>query len=166
MVGPGNNKFMNNRGYNGGYNNARRGDDTQFQRQAVQPARPETLPDDFTGAAENVITGLLHQVRDRNVIDISNSKIRRLFSLVIPVFNRERLSANEKISKESRDALMMARVRMAYEAGRDPTVKEFIEKSKLMEYIKGIGDDREKFIRFSRYMEALVAWHRYYGDKN
>ena len=60
---------------------------------------------------------------------------------------------------------MMARVRIAYEAGRDNTVKNFIAKAKLMEYIKGAGDDRETFVSFVHYMEALVAWHRYHGGR-
>ena len=34
------------------------------------------------------------------------------------------------------------------------------------EYIKGIQMNREKFIRFAHYMEALVAYHRYYGGRD
>ena len=57
------------------------------------------------------------------------------------------------------------RVRLVYEAGRDDTVKNFVKKCKLLEYIKGVGDDLNKFFAFSQYMEALVAYHRYFGGK-
>ena len=70
------------------------------------------------------------------------------------------------MSQESVEGLMMARVRVAYEAGRDPEVSKFVKEAKLMEYIKGVGKDRKEFLRFARYMEALVAWHRFYGGKN
>ena len=63
--------------------------------------------------------------------------------------------------------LQMLRIRILYEAGRDERdVKPFVEKSKLLEYIKGIQMNREKFIQFAHYMEALVAYHRYYGGRD
>ena len=33
-------------------------------------------------------------------------------------------------------------------------------------FIKGIGNSRAEFIRFARYMEALVAYHRFFGGKD
>lgn len=56
-------------------------------------------------------------------------------------------------------------VRVIYESGRDSGTKEFVEKTKLLEYLKWIGNDRKRLIRFTRYMEALVAFHRYFGGK-
>ena len=59
----------------------------------------------------------------------------------------------------------MMRIRTAYEAGRDPATKVFVEKAHLLQYLKGIGTGREDLIAFAHYMEALVAYHRYYGGK-
>ena len=164
MVGPGGSRNGNYGGYQGG---APRRDGWQRQaEQQAQPAAAETLPENYADAAEAVILGLLHEDRGgKMVIDITSSKIRRLFSLITPIYNKERLRTEEKITTESKQALMMARVRIAYEAGRDNTVKNFIAQAKLMEYIKGAGDDREKFVSFAHYMEALVAWHRYHGGR-
>ena len=36
------------------------------------------------------------------------------------------------------------------------------KKAKLLEYIKDIGSSRAKLIAFTQYMEALVAYHRFY----
>ena len=56
------------------------------------------------------------------------------------------------------------RVRILYDAGREKdAVKSFVEAAHLLQYIKGIGTNREKFINFANYMEALVAYHRYLG---
>ena len=53
----------------------------------------------------------------------------------------------------------------AYEGGRDSKVKDFIAKAYLLEYLKGIGSSRDDFIRFAHYMEALVAYHRFFGGR-
>ena len=59
----------------------------------------------------------------------------------------------------------LIRMRMLYEAGRDQDVKIFVEKTKLIEYLKGIGNSRSSFIDYAHYLEALVAYHRYYGGR-
>ena len=80
---------------------------------------------------------------------------------------REKLRTAEKeLLPDSAAKLGMMRVRTAYEAGRDSAVKNFVEQAKLLQYIKGIGLDREAFLHFAHYMEALVAYHRYYGGKD
>ena len=55
---------------------------------------------------------------------------------------------------------------MAYEAGRDLTVKDFVEEAGLLEQLKDVQSDRKKLLLFCRYMEALVAYHRYYGGRD
>ena len=61
-------------------------------------------------------------------------------------------------------------MRFVYEVGRDPRgyngVKDFVNKSKIIECIDQIGSDKEKFLLFCKYMEALVAYHKYYGGRD
>ena len=76
---------------------------------------------------------------------------------------------------ESVVTINLMRVRVAYEYGRDTgesvgkdkayPMKDFISQSHLLEYLKGISTDRADLIRFAHYMEALVAFHRYFGGK-
>lgn len=49
-------------------------------------------------------------------------------------------------------AIGMMRIRFAYECGRDAKVKSFVEKARLMNYLKGTGNSREEFIKLARYM--------------
>lgn len=124
---------------------------------------PETVPEDYVQAAETVMRDVLNQGPS-----ITTSKIRNLLSLVTDVYNVENLRTEQTLLPESISRLMMMRVRVLYEtgrsaSGRDKGTKNFIEKAKLLEYLKGIGNDRENLIRFAHYMEALVAYHRYYG---
>ena len=67
--------------------------------------------------------------------------------------------------EESQLKLMRLRVRIIYDAGREQAVRAFVEKAQLLEYIKGIGKSRAEMIQFAHYMEALVAYHRYYGGR-
>ena len=57
------------------------------------------------------------------------------------------------------------KMRCAYEAGRDKAVADLVEKSNLINYIDNIKDSRDNFITFFHYVEALVAYHRYYGGR-
>lgn len=88
-------------------------------------------------------------------------------SAIFIIYNIEKLRTAEKeLLPDSAAKLGMMRVRTAYEAGRDSAVKNFVEQTKLLQYIKGIRLDRKAFLNFAHYMEALVAYHRYYGGKD
>ncbi len=40
------------------------------------------------------------------------------------------------------------------------------ESAKIIDILKEIGGSRGKYILFSRYMEALVAFRKYHGGKD
>ena len=115
------------------------------------------MPGDYLDKAEKLMAELAGR--------ISTSKIRRLYSMVTEIYNQEILSTEERLSPESTAAIGMMRVRFAYEAGRDEKVKDFISRSKLMNYLKDVGDSREKFMDFARYVEALIAYHKFLGGR-
>lgn len=117
------------------------------------------LPDDYVSEAERVIGIIAGMKRNEQ---ISSSKLRNLYSLIINACNADHVNAGEKLSRKSVNMLMSARVRMVYECGRDANVKEFVSTAKLIGYMKAIGDSSEKLTAYANYMEALVAYHRFY----
>ncbi len=132
-------------------------------RETVKPASPMPLPKDFVDAAEKVMLELkTEKDEDYKKSVISTSKIRNLMSMVMDIYNVEILRNDQTLLDESIQSIAMARVRMIYEAGREQAVKDFLKKAKLLEYIKDIGSSRAKLIAFTQYMEALVAYHRFY----
>ncbi len=151
---------------NGNYNNRNgnySGNRSGYQSGAVNPPPttvPMDLPADYVDKAEEIMSRLIGQQRSK----LTTTKLRSILSIVSDIYNREvgRLSEKE-LSAEDQTAVQMLRVRIAYETKRDQSVKEFINETHLLEYIKGLGKDRKKFLAFSHYMEALVAYHRYYG---
>ena len=72
----------------------------------------------------------------------------------------------DKLSEELIGQINYMKIRFYYEAGREPKVKELLEKAKVFDIMKQISNSRENYILFSRYMEALVAFRKFYGGKD
>lgn len=53
-----------------------------------------------------------------------------------------------------------------YECGREALVKNFVEEADILPILKEINGSKKNYILFSRYMEALIAFHKYYGGKD
>ena len=86
--------------------------------------------------------------------------------MISDIYNIEINRTETTLLPENQNRIQMVRVRLAYECGREDAVKKFVYETDLLSYIKGIHDSRNEFIRFARYMEALVAYHRFYGGDN
>lgn len=119
------------------------------------------VPEDYVDAADAV----MQQLSQSNAKGgkLTTSKLRNILTLVSDIYNTENRRRDDAISSESAAKLQMLRIRVLYEAGREQSVKKFVETSKLLAYIKGIDKNRENMLRFCHYMEALVAYHRFYG---
>ncbi len=135
---------------------------------------PEKLPEDFAEFARIVMWEKVGGPDKRDSTKrfygkLTTSKLRRFLALIVDILNDERLNTQEELQQESIHKLMTARVRFAYEVGRDTSrdeeVRKFVDAAGLMTYIKNVGKSRKEFLAFAGYMEALVAWHRYYGGR-
>ena len=149
-------------------NNRRDGKDPQ---KALPPETvPRKVPENYVDEAERIMRALIS-----SGTTVTTSKIRNLLSLVTDIYNDESIRTEDKLKPDSVVKLNLMRVRVAYEYGRDNgesvgkdkayPMKEFITQAHLREYLKGISTDRADLIRFAHYMEALVAFHRYFGGK-
>ena len=96
---------------------------------------------------------------------ITTSKLRNILSLLLDVYNTEMLRTEETICPDSQVKLQMARIRIAYECGRDRNTKEFVDAAHLLPWLKDIGNSRAKAIRYVHYLEAIVAYHRFFGGR-
>lgn len=158
------NRYQNNRGdgqqnvYNRNYG---QNGGSRFQNEQSAEIKPLPIPEDYVEAAERVMSALF-----ANRSRITTTKMRGFLTLVNDIYNVENLRTESKLSPESKLKLMRLRVRMVYDAGREQDVRTFVERTKLLEYLKGVGDDRQAMIRFAHYMEALVAYHRYLGGSD
>ena len=100
----------------------------------------------------------------------STSKIRSILAMTSDIYNDVIHEEGEVLSDSALARIQYLRIRIIYEQGRDDkkpyTVKNFIKTSKLLEIISEVGNSKENYILFARYMEALVAYHRFNGGKD
>ena len=97
---------------------------------------------------------------------LTTSQIRNLLAISADIYNELMLERNETLSQELVSRIEYLRVRFVYESGRDEKVKAFVEEAKLLDIIKSVGTSKKDFILFNRYLEALVAYHRFYGGND
>ncbi len=123
------------------------------------------LPSNYTEKAEKVIIDLQRSM-GRNYRDFTTSKIRNILTLISEIYNDIVLEAEEELNQDYLDRIEYLKVRLVYESGREPrTVKIFTEKAGLLDLLNNIGNNKANFIRFARYMEALVAYHRFHEGR-
>ena len=124
----------------------------------------------YVDQAEKVLDALTQPYTDNNGKTrtpslVTTSKIRNILSMAADLYDSVLQNMEPELNSDLVARIEYLRVRMIYEAGREPKVKSFLEKAKLIEYAKQIGNDKKRFILFYRYMEALVAFHKFKGGK-
>ena len=140
-----------------------------------QSIAAEPLPEDYVKRAEEAIAELKRmEVQEKKYV-ITTSKLRSLFSLFTETYNTVSRGDQENLDRDQLNDLNAAKVRIYYEIGREDRyngymdsapVGRFVQQSKLLAYLGDIGNDCKKLLRFYHYMEALVAFHRFYfGEK-
>lgn len=127
----------------------------------------------YVDKAEAVIKKLSSKVTKRRdgkeipVPMVTTSKIRNLLAMSADIYNEIQGLQEEELNDEICGRIEYLRVRFIYESGREPKVKELVEESKLLDVLCSVGRSKKNYILFSRYMEALVAFRKFYGkDKD
>ncbi len=126
---------------------------------------------DYVDKAERVITSLVSRYDKRTVRNVpllTTSKIRSLLSLSSDIYNELLNQQGDNLSEDMLGRIAYLKVRFIYEAGRDKDghVKDFVEKANILKIVDQIGNSKKNYILFNRYMEALVAYHKFYGGKD
>lgn len=123
----------------------------------------------YVDKAEKVIINLAEESKKKNrgkVNIVTTSKIRNLLAMTADIYNQVVTSSKETLSEELNGRVEYLRVRFMYECGREPKVREFVQKAEILEILKEIKQSKKNYLLFSKYMEALIAFHRYYGGKD
>ena len=90
---------------------------------------------------------------------VTTSKIRNLLAMTADIYNEVVNSKEETLSSELIGRINYMKIRFIYEAGREPKVRRIVEEAE-------INGSRKQYILFSHYMEALVAYRKFYGGKD
>ena len=123
---------------------------------------------DYVDQAEQAIKKLSAKKdhKGRPVSLVTTSKIRNLLAMVSDIYNDVRNVQGEVLSEELIGKINYMKIRFYYEAGREAKVKDLLMTANVFQIIDEIGGKKKNFLLFSRYMEALVAFRKYYGGKD
>ena len=111
----------------------------------------------FRNAKNNV-----QENRNRWFGKLTTTKLRSIYGLIMNVYTK--INEPSDFEKYQSD-IQYLKVKMAYESGRDQTVKQFIDSTYLMDAVSRIKT-YEQFLLYCRYAESLVAYFKFYGGKD
>ncbi len=102
--------------------------------------------------------------KGKKISMITTTQLRLLLSNAVIVKNKIE-SENEKILSDKLQAeVKYLLIKHIYQCGREENVKAFDIEFKISEKLKKIGDSKEKFDFFYRYLEEIVAYVKYYKE--
>ena len=128
----------------------------------------------YVDQAEQVIRTLQSRTRERRdgtsvpVPMVTTSKIRNLLAMTSDIYNETLGLPQGPLPERLRSRIEYLRVCFIYEAGKDPEgrVRDFVTEAKILDILKEIQGDKDNFLLFAHYMEALVAFHKFYGGRD
>lgn len=119
--------------------------------------------ENYVDKAQKVIEILAKNINEM----VTTSKLRKLLSMTSDIYNDVLLCRNDKLDSSIVERINYLRIRFLYEAGRNRRdVGKFVEKAEILNCLAEIQGSKKRFILFNRYMEALIAYHKYYGGKD
>ena len=116
----------------------------------------------YVDEAKAVIENLYSDKRNK----ITTTKIRGLLSGISDIYNDVVQQKEDKLDPGIISRIDYLKVQFVYESGRDPKVRRFIDESKMIQKIEEIKGNKAKFMEMERYMEALVAYHKFYNGED
>ena len=131
---------------------------------------------DYVKCAEDVIK-YLEKEEFSVITNPKNSKRGSKDTLTTSAIRNILSSTSDMVRSQGpeavRDKLAYLKVKLIYQSGRNAAVKRFVKVSKLIQALDLLeekyyqkSEEKDKIILFCRYMEALVAYFKYYGGKD
>ena len=122
----------------------------------------------YVDKAESVIQKLKDKknMQGRSIPVVTTSKHRNLLAMTADLYNEVVNQPEDGLNEDICSRIEYLRVRFLYEAGREPSVKHLIQEADLLAVLKEINGSKQNYILFSRYMEALVAFRKFYVEKD
>ena len=120
---------------------------------------------DLAEAAIKKLSSKIDQ-KGKAVPMVTTSKMRNLLAMTADIYNDVLAEKEERLPAEIISRINYLKIRFVYEAGREPEVKRLMDEASIMSYLNDIKGSKRQYILFSRYMEELVAYHRYYGGRD
>lgn len=118
--------------------------------------------------AEETIRALSGEHNEKRMI--TKSQIRKFLCAVNNLKNKVDIYCLHNpeaklLNEELTQGVKFLKVNIIY-AAKEPLVEEFMKQAELPRIIDGIGNNIEAYNKFCKYVEALVAYHKFHGGKD
>ena len=122
----------------------------------------------YVEEAERVIKALKGKKdKKQNPVPIvTTSKIRNLLAMTAELYNEALNCSKENLPEELVGRINYLKIRFVYEAGRENSVRNLVEEARILEHLNEVKGSRTQYLLFSRYMEALVAYRKFYVEND
>ena len=100
---------------------------------------------------------------------ITTNQIRNFLELTNELREQLRTGHVEKLDADMMSQVQYIKLRLIYAAGRDEGdngVFKFMQCSSLIECLDTVGDSPQQYLLICKYLEALIAYHKWYETKN
>ena len=108
---------------------------------------------------------------------VTTSQIRKFLTAVntvtekVNAYKLEKTDDYDTLPVELQAQIKYLKVKLAYQIGRNRSkwgnpVEDFEKEARLMSLIDGIKSGTKEYEKFAHYIEALVAFHKFYGGKD
>nr|WP_315085231.1 type III-A CRISPR-associated protein Csm2 [uncultured Lachnoanaerobaculum sp.] len=141
------------------FNGKSRGNAVEVNRTPI-----ELTDENYVSQAEAVIKRLIDE-NGKNKI-LTTSKIRKLLAMISEMYTKAKRLKSNTLNSDLLTKIQYFKMHTVYEAGRESSVKKFVEEAQITNQIDKIKTDREKLILFCHYMEALVAYRKFLGGRD
>jgi CRISPR-associated protein, csm2 family len=141
------------------FNSRGRGNSVEVNRTPI-----ELTDENYVSQAEAVIKRLIDE-NGKNKI-LTTSKIRKLLAMISDMYTKAKRLKSNTLNSDLLTKIQYFKMHTVYEAGRESSVKKFVEEAQITDQIDKIKTDREKLILFCHYMEALVAYRKFLGGRD
>ena len=127
------------------------------------PGKYTLTSENYANTAERLMRGFMEDYSSKpDKEKLSTSKLRGIYAMVMNVYTRANSPQEYQACKSD---IQYLRVRMAYEAGREPAVRSFLLKTRLMDVLDKV-ETYDQFMLYCRYAESLVAYFKFFGGKD
>lgn len=100
--------------------------------------------------------------KGKKISMITTTQLRLLLSNAVIVKNKIESENEKALSDKLQAEVKYLLIKHIYQCGREENVKAFDIEFKISDELKQIGNSVEKFNKFYRYLEEIVAYVKYY----
>lgn len=105
---------------------------------------------------------IMKRLSENDFNRLTTSKLRGIYGDIMNVYTK--INKREDFEAHRGD-LQYLKVKMAYEEGREDSVRKFMEATGLRTFVSHVRD-YDTFVLYCRYAESLVAYFKFFGGKD